>query len=102
MQRDGQSADIDDILAFAADRLRERFQVGLAELLVLDQLDVPVGILLAGRLVHDDLDAGVLRALEDRLERRAVVGDDADHVDLLGDQILDRAHLLSRIVGRSG
>ena len=30
----------------------------------------------------------------------AVVRNDADHVDLLGDQILDRAHLLRGVVGR--
>ena len=100
MQRDGQAADEDDVLALAADRLGEGFEVRLAERLVLDQLDVPVGILLAGRLVHDHLDAGVLGALQHRLERLAVVRDDADHVDLLGDEVLDRAHLLGRIVGR--
>ena len=37
---------------------------------------------------------------EDRLERLAVIRNDADHVDLLGDQILDRAHLLRGVVGR--
>ena len=99
MQRDRQPADEDDILALAADRLGERLEVRLAEGLVLDQLDVPVGVLLAGRLVHHHLDAGVLRALQHRLERLAVVRDDADHVDLLGDEVLDRAHLLRRIVG---
>ena len=72
----------------------------LAEGLVLDQLDVPVGVLLPGQFVHHHLDAGVLGALEHRLERLAVVRNDADHVDLLGDQILDRAHLLGGIVGR--
>ena len=100
VQRDRQAADEDDVLALAADRLGEGFEMRLAEGLVLDQLDVPVGVLLAGRLVHHHLDAGVLGALQHRLERLAVVRNDADHVDLLGDQILDRAHLLGGIVGR--
>ncbi len=49
-------------------------------------------------LVHDDLDAGILGALEDRFERGAVIRYDADHVDLLGDQIFHRPHLLSSVV----
>ena len=99
MQRHRQPADEDHVLALAADRLGEGFEVRLAEGLVLDQLDVPVGVLLAGQLVHHHLDAGVLRPLQHRLERLAVVGDDADDVDLLGDEILDGAHLLRRVVG---
>ncbi len=99
VQRHRQPADEDDVLALAADRLGEGLEVRLAEGLVLDQLDVPVGVLLAGRLVHHHLDAGVLRPLQHRLERLAVVRDHADDVDLLGDEILDGAHLLRRVVG---
>ena len=101
VQRDRQAADIDDVFALAADRLGESFQMRFAERLVLDELDVPVGILLPRLLVDDDLDAGVLSALEHRLQRRAVIRDDADDVDLLGDQVFDRAHLLGRVVRRS-
>ena len=100
MKRDRQTADEHDILALAADRFRERFEMSLAERLVLDQLNVPVRVLLAGRLIHHYLDAGILGALQDRLQRLAVVRHHADHIDLLRDEILDRAHLLSRIVGR--
>ena len=81
------------------DRLGEGFEVRLAEGLVLDQLDVPVSVLLAGRLVHHHLDAGVLRPLQHRFEGLAVVRDDADDVNLLGDEILDGAHLFRRVIG---
>ncbi len=97
MQRDREAADIDDVFSLAADRLREGFEVGLAELLVLDELDVPVGVLLAWLFVNDDFDAGVLSALEDRLQRRAVVRDDADDIDFLGDQVFDRPDLLGGV-----
>src|SRR5262245_4592807 len=71
----------------------------LAKRLVLDQLDVPVGILLTRRLVHDHLYTGVLGTLQDRLERLTVVRHHADYVDLLGDEILNGAYLLCWIVG---
>jgi hypothetical protein len=47
VQRYGQTADVNDILAFAADRLRKCFEMGLAKGLVLNELNVPVGVLLA-------------------------------------------------------
>jgi hypothetical protein len=47
--------------------------------------------------VRQHLDACLVGALEDRLEGGRVVRDDRDHVDLAGDQVLDRAHLLRRV-----
>src|SRR5262245_34819782 len=70
-----------------------------AKSLVLDQLDVPIGILLTRRLIHDHPYTGVLGTLQDRLERLTVVRHHADYVDLLGDEILDGAYLLGWIVG---
>ena len=99
MKGDGQTADVHDILALAADRVGKSLEMGFAERLVLDELDVPVGVLLTGQLVHNYLDAGVLGALQHRLERLAVIGNHADDVDLFGDQVFDRANLLCGIVG---
>ena len=102
VQRHGERADIDDVLALAAHRLGERFHVGLAEALDAGQLDVPVVVLLVRALVGQHLDAGFLGALEHRLERHRVVRHHGDHVDLAGDQVLDRAHLLRRVgLGRA-
>jgi len=50
--------------------------------------------------VRDDLDAGRAGALQHRFEHLRVVRHDADHVDALRDQILDRAHLQRRIGAR--
>ena len=99
VERDGQAANVDDILAFAADRVGEGLKMRLAEGLVLDELNIPISVLLLGRLVHDDFDAGGLSPTEHRLKRFAVIGYHADHVDLLCDQILDGSDLLRRVVG---
>ena len=53
VQRHGQAADVNDILAFAADRVGEGLKMRLAEGLVLDELNVPIGVLLLRRFVHD-------------------------------------------------
>ena len=47
--------------------------------------------------MRDDLDAGVARLLQHRLEHVGVVWHHADGVDALSDQILDGAHLQGRI-----
>ena len=57
VQRHGERADIDDVLAFAAHRLGERLHVRLAEAVTGRQLDVPVVVLLVRALVRQDLDA---------------------------------------------
>ena len=62
-----------------------------------DHLKVPVRILLVGRFMGDDLDPGIAGLLQHRLEHVGVVGDHADHIDALGDEILDGAHLQGRI-----
>ena len=69
----------------------------LAEALGGDHLEIPIGVHLIGRFMGDDLDAGVAGLLQHRLENVGVVRHDADHVDALGDQILDGAHLQCRI-----
>jgi hypothetical protein len=47
--------------------------------------------------VRDNLDPGVPRLLQHGLKRLFVVRNDANHIDLLGDEVLDRAHLQRRI-----
>jgi hypothetical protein len=51
----------------------------------------------SGPFVRDDLDAGGLRALEHRLAHLDVQRHQADHGDLLGDQVFQQLHLLRRI-----
>jgi hypothetical protein len=52
--------------------------------------------------VSDDRDSGRLSPVEYRFERLGVVWHDTDGADFLGDEILDCAHLLSRVgCGRS-
>jgi len=77
-------------------RVEMRFPEGL----VLDEFNVPVCVLLVGRLIHHDLNAGTLGATQDRFDRLGIVGNDPDHIDLLGDQVLNGADLLRRIVSR--
>ena len=88
-----QGANENRIFAFAAERLGEAFAVSLAEALGGGELEVIVGVLLLGRFVRDDLDASRAGALEHGLQNFCVVGHHADHVDLLGDQVLYGAHL---------
>ena len=73
--------------------------MGLAERCVPDQLEVPIRILLGGLFFGDDDDTGILGSFENRFKDRSVVGDDLNDIDLLGNQIFDRAHLLRRVIG---
>ena len=97
MERRGQRADIDDVVAFPAHLLGELLHLHFAELDRIDQLDVPVAAFLLRTFVGDDLDAGFLGALEHRLGDLVVERHEADDVDLLGDQVFDQLDLLGRI-----
>ena len=76
--------------------------MGLAEARDGGQLDIPVVELLVRAFMGDHLDAGFLGALEHRLQGGGVIRHDGDHIDLAGDEILDRAHLLGGVgLGRA-
>ena len=61
-----------------------------------------VAAFLLRAFMGDDLDAGLLRALQHRLGDLHVERHEADDVDLLGDQVLEQLHLLRRIdIGRA-
>ncbi len=97
VQRNRKRADEDPIFPLAAHRLREQLRMRLAEAFGRGEFEVPILVLDARALVRDDLDACLARLVEHGLERLFVVRNDADHVDLLGDEIFDRAHLQRRI-----
>ena len=102
VQRRRQRADIDDVFALLAHLLGELLHLHLAELHRIDQLDVPGAAFLLRPLMGDDRDAGLLGALQHRLGDLHVERHEADHVDLLGDQVLEQLHLLGRIdIGRA-
>ena len=74
----------------------------LAEALGGSEFEVPILVLDAGALVRDDLDAGLAGLFEHRLKRLFVIRNDADLVDLFGDEVFDRTHLQRGIrAGRS-
>ena len=102
MQRHGERADEDDVLAFLAHLLGDQVHVGLAVGLDRGQLEIPVVVLLVGTFVREHLDAGFLGAAEDRGEGGRVVRHDADDGDLAGDEVFDGPHLLRRVgLGRA-
>ncbi len=65
----------------------------LAEPVGRGELEVVVDVPLIGAFVGDDDDARVHRLLQHRLQHLGVVRHDADRVDPLRDQVLDRADL---------
>ena len=67
MKRRCQRSDINHIFAFATKVLREALHLDFAESNRVDQFHVPVATFLFRALMRDDLDAGRLSALEDRL-----------------------------------
>ena len=71
----------------------------IAELLIVNHLDVPGIALLVGRLVGNDGNAGLLGALEHRFQGFRIVGDHRDQLHFSGNQIFDHSNLLSRISG---
>jgi hypothetical protein len=73
----------------------------LAVFLVVDQFNVPDVPNLIGRLVRDDGNSGRLGTFKYRFEGFGVIRHNSDRTDFLGDEVFDRAHLLSR-VGRGG
>ena len=87
MERRGQRADIDDVFALLAHFFGELLHLHLAELHGIDELDVPGAAFLLGTLMGDDGDAGLLRALQHRLGHLHVERHQADHVNLLRDQV---------------
>ena len=97
VKRRRQRPDIDHIVAFAADVLGEALHLHLTESNGVDQFHIPVAAFLFRTLMRDDLDSGRLGALEHRLADLHVKRHQADHVDLLGNQILEQLDLLCRI-----
>ena len=96
----GERADVDRVLAFAAHLVGEHLRVRLAESGRGGELEVPVDVLLIGRLVGDHEDALLAGAGEHRLQHLGIVRHDADRVDALGDEVLDGAHLEGRVGAR--
>jgi len=97
VQRHGEAADKDGILALAAHLLRQKFGMRLAKALGRGQFEVPVDVLETRPLMADDLDARRACLFKDGLQRGLVVRHHADDVDALGDQVLDRTDLQCRI-----
>jgi hypothetical protein len=85
------------IFTLAAHLLGEQFGMGLAEALGRGEFEVPILVLDARTLMRHDLDAGLARLVENRLERLFVVGHHADHCDFLGDEVFDRPDLQRRV-----
>src|SRR5260221_9418994 len=100
VERHSKRAHVDNIFAFLSHRFRKALHVEFAELFVVDHFDIPQGSFLPGRLVSNDLDAGFLGAIENRLERFGIIGYYRDHLHFFSDQILHRAHLLGGISTR--
>src|SRR5450631_1118138 len=97
VKRRRQRSDIDHIFAFATEVLGEALHLHFTEANGIDQFDVPVTTFLFRTFMGDDLDAGRLGALEHRLAHLDVERYQADHVDLLGDQVFKQLDLLRRI-----
>src|SRR5437868_7528760 len=103
VRRDGQRADEDGVLARGAPHgLHHGLHGRLAEGLVVDHLDVVVGVLLVGRLVRDRDDLLRPGAREHGLDRFGVVGNHQDGVVALVDGVLDEPDLLGFVGGGRG
>src|SRR5713101_5038575 len=97
VKRRRQRPHIDHILAFATEVLGEALHLHFTEANGVDQFHVPVTTFLLRTFMGDDLDAGRLGALEHRLANLDVTRHQADHVDLLGNQVFKQLDLLRRI-----
>ena len=87
VERRGQRADKDGVFALLAHFFGQLLHLHLAEGHGIDELDVPSAALLLGALMGDDRDAGLVGALQHRLSHLHVDWHQADHVDLLGDEV---------------
>src|SRR6266852_5228161 len=83
--------------AHYGDVLGEALHLHFTEANGVDQFHVPVAAFLLRTFMGDDLDAGRLGALEHRLANLDVDRHQADHVDLLGNQVFKQLDLLRRI-----
>src|SRR3954470_12599120 len=97
VKRRRKSPDIDYIITFAAHVLGETFHLHLAEANGVDQFHIPVTAFLFRTLMRNDLDSGGLGTLQHGLADFYIKRHQADHVDLLGNQILKELYLLCRI-----
>src|SRR5713101_1226335 len=97
VKRRRQRPDINYIVAFTTEVLGEALHLHFPESNGVDQFHVPVTTFLLRTFMGDDLDAGRLGALEHRLANLDVERHQADHVDLLGNQVFKQLDLLRRI-----
>src|ERR1700677_1862484 len=97
MQRNGERADEDRILALAAHGGCEAFAISFAEALDRSQLEVPARILLVRGLVSNALASRRPRPRQDGLQYFGIVRHDTNHIYALRNQILDRPDLQRRV-----
>ena len=89
--------DVDDIVAFFAHILGQSLHLDFAKQLGVDEFDVPIAAFLLRPLVRDDLDAGLLRAFQHWGGDLHIKRNQADHVDLFSDEVLEQLDLLRRV-----
>src|SRR5262249_40034396 len=77
--------------------LSQALHLHFAELDGIDQFDVPVSTLLLWTFMRDHFDSGGLSALQHRLAYLHIERHQANHVNLLGDEVFEQFDLLRRI-----
>ena len=93
----GQVSNHGGVNAFLAHSHSQVVHNELAVTGVGEGFDVVVHVGQVSALVSDDNDAGILCLLQDGIQRAQVNGNDADGVDLLGDQVFHELRLLGGV-----